>query len=464
MQNYRDLWHAQYKIVPEQLKKSAEINCVATAFNCNIDAVVKLSGKQISQLAEQFNLNADEALNNPTTITCPRDVICGILKCFILGIAEEWLIEDAAVYQWVSQKIGYDRLQMGGQGGIVANVAALLGVKNVLTHTASLPNLQAEQFLDLANLFGIDADKHIMPARKINRPNDLPLVHQIIEFAKDDEIKLGEKTYKCPKANRFIATYDKANMALIVDNGFVQHLNQTGFDYLILSGFHNLTENNNGISRINAIVPLINEWKQRFPNGIIHLELASTQDKIIRQAIIEKIAPIADSIGLNEREALDILEVIDSVKYEKIKTTAINAAVLFEIIQQIKQKTQTPRIQLHMFGLYMTLQNKKWRITPEQNRNGMMLAATIAASKAGLGQLESAEDLLWAHGQKIGEKSLQELQILAQHVDSATLEITGMASVEEYDLIAVPTIIVPQPKTLVGMGDTISSVSLIGAL
>ena len=121
MQNYRDLWHAQYKIVPEQLKKSAEINCVATAFNCNIDAVVKLSGKQISQLAEQFNLNADEALNNPTTITCPRDVVCGIIKCFILGIAEEWLIEDAAVYQWVNQKIGYDRLQMGGQGGIVAN-------------------------------------------------------------------------------------------------------------------------------------------------------------------------------------------------------------------------------------------------------------------------------------------------------------------------------------------------------
>ena len=158
-----------------------------------------------------------------------------------------------------------------------------------------------------------------------------------------------------------------------------------------------------------------------------------------------------------------MLEVTDDRKFAALNAADLNAAELFEIVRQIKQKTGTPRVQLHMFGLYMALQNKGWRITPAQNKNGMMLAATVAASKAGLGQLATVQDLLWAHGQEVGEKSLRELHVLAQYIDSGTLEVTGMASVEEFDLIAVPTIIIPQPRTLVGMGDTISSVSLIGA-
>ena len=463
MQNHRDIWRAQYQIVPAQLQKVAVVGTVATAFNCNIDAVVKLSGAQISALAAQFGLSAEDALNCSPKLEQPRDVVCGIIKCFVKGIAEEWLAEDAAIYRWMAENLGYDRLQMGGQGGIVANVAALLGVQNVVVHTASLPAMQAAQFLDLPNLFGLDESGKAVPAGQINRLGEVPLVHQIIEFAKDDEIRLGGQSYKCPKANRFIATYDPANMALKIDNGFVHYINAAGFDYLILSGYHNLTAANGGLARIEATLPLIKDWKRRFPNGMIHLELASTQDKAVRAAIIEKIAPLVDSIGLNEREALDVLEVIDSEKFAALHAADLNAAELFEMVRLIKQKTRTPRVQLHMFGLYMTLQDKGWRITPAQNRNGMMLAATVAASKAGLGQLETAADLLWAHGQEVGEKSLQELRILAQHVDSATLEMTGMASVEEFDLIAVPTIIVEQPKTLVGMGDTISSVSLIGA-
>ena len=39
----------------------------------------------------------------------------------------------------------------------------------------------------------------------------------------------------------------------------------------------------------------------------------------------------------------------------------------------------------------------------------------------------------------------------------------GMCRIGNYWLCAIPTIIVERPKTLVGMGDTISSVSLLAA-
>ena len=40
---------------------------------------------------------------------------------------------------------------------------------------------------------------------------------------------------------------------------------------------------------------------------------------------------------------------------------------------------------------------------------------------------------------------------------------TGIADYAECEVIAVPTILVDNPVTLVGMGDTISSISLIGS-
>ena len=60
------------------------------------------------------------------------------------------------------------------------------------------------------------------------------------------------------------------------------------------------------------------------------------------------------------------------------------------------------------------------------------------------------------------------MQLLADHVASKygpnDLAATGLLGGPDYDLIAVPTVIIPNPVTLVGMGDTISSVSLVGSL
>lgn len=39
----------------------------------------------------------------------------------------------------------------------------------------------------------------------------------------------------------------------------------------------------------------------------------------------------------------------------------------------------------------------------------------------------------------------------------------GICQVGEFTIIATPSIIIPKPKTLVGMGDTISSLSIVGS-
>ncbi|MBR3501352.1 MAG: ADP-dependent glucokinase/phosphofructokinase [Alphaproteobacteria bacterium] len=459
----QSVWQNAYGIVPQQLEKIKDIKRVVTAFNTNIDAVLKINGKRLTELADKVGLQTNDLLRSEAGIDSAQDVIRGIIKCFTQGIAEEWLCERQAVYEWMRDNLGYDRLQMGGQGGIVANALALSGVQEVCAHTASHPRLQAKQFLDLDNLKALDENGEMRKATNVDRASDLPLIHWIIEFDKDDTFVFGGKTYQCPKANRFIATYDIANLNLQINSSFVQYVNKNGYDYMILSGYHNLTSARDGVQKVKSTVSLIKQWKKQFPQGIIHLELASTQDKEVRKAIIEEIAPLSDSIGLNDREALDVLEIIDAEKYASVYAPKVTAPQMFEVLNILRQHIKAPRIQLHIFGLYITLQNNDFRLNAEQNKRGMMLASTIAATKAGIGKLENYADLLWASQFKVAEHSLLELEALAKYLHDENMVLSGILQRERDTVIAVPTILIEKPLTLVGMGDTISSISLLGA-
>lgn len=455
-------WLDKYKLVPAVLAKMKEINTAATAFNTNVDAVLKISGEQIAALIKQQDLSLKELVDiKEAKLNTPEDVVKGIFKCFTRGIAEEWLTEDKKVYDWMVKNLGYDRLQMGGQGGIVANVLAVTGVKKVYAHTNSLPKLQADQFLKQNNLLSFDENGVEKAAYLVDRKTDIPLIHWIIEFNKEDSLSIEGEKFTCPKSNRFIATYDPLNLHLVMDENFVKASTNQALDYVVLSGFHALTERNNGVILQEGTLPIIEKWKSK--GAVVHLEIASTQDLAVRKSIIKKIAPYVDSIGINEREAIDILEVTNNNELAQKCEKNTHSICMFEALLAIKKEIKAPRIQLHMFGFYMTLQDKGFRISPEANLRGMMTAATVAAGKAGTGSVNEAGNLLWAQGQEVSDIGLKELEDLARFIRNQELEETGIVEYDGFDLIAVPTILIDKPKTLVGMGDTISSISLLSA-
>jgi ADP-dependent phosphofructokinase/glucokinase len=451
-----------------------KVKGLISAFNANIDAVIKISGQKIEKIVKKFSMDETKVVSDgEASIKEQEDVLRGIVKCFAGGIAEEWLIEKEEVFHWLNENLGYDKLQMGGQGGIVANVMAVCGVQDVFVHTASSPREQASLFLDLDNLKNVDEQGNIKKAREVVRKNDIPLIHWIIEFDKGDTLTLDGKTFVCPKSNRFIATYDPLNFKLHIDEAFNKKMSEPEqtFDYIILSGYQMLKETlpdgTKGTDRIDSSKEVIQQWKKKDDKNILHLEIASTQDKVIRKHLLDHLAKEVDSIGFNERELIDILEVIGEESLAKQCEENTNSANLFKGMLKIYDYLGCPRMQLHMFGLYVTLQKKGYKVTPLQNRKGMQLAAQVAASKAGTGSLDQKEVLLWSADQKVSEISLNELETLSKEVEKMfgenNLQEQGIFETEELEIIAVPTIIIENPITLVGMGDTISSVSLVGA-
>ena len=461
-EDLKEVWKELFARAPETLDKVKEISTTATAFNTNVDAVLKISGQKLSELVKEEGLSLAELQDiRQTKLLAPQDVLKGIFKSFCGGIAEEWLSEEKEVYDWMKNRLGYDRLQMGGQGGIVANVMGIIGVNKVVAHTNSLPREQAEQFLKLDNIVSFDENGNERPAYQINRSNDVPMIHWIIEFDKGDVVEVNGQKFVCPKSNRFIATYDPLNLRLVIDENFIKATTSEKMDYVILSGMHALTANNDGVALVEKVLPIINAWHVH--GAMIHLEIASTQDVNVRKAILQKLATNVDSIGINERELIDILEVIGEEKLAQKCMEDCHAENLFQGLLRVKEILKTPRIQLHFYGLYMTLQNKSFRITAEQNRNGMILASTIAAGKAGVGNINQKENLLWAVGKEVSDVGLNELKTISAILEDEKLLTTGLSQCSGFDLIAVPTILVEKPVTLVGMGDTISSVSLVAA-
>ena len=390
-------WKEKYAEVKSTLMQMGKVESAATAFNTNVDAVLKIKGRRLAELAKELGMSWEELTTiGESKLNSGKDVIKGAFRCFANGIAEEWLTEDIDVYNWMANNLGYDRLQMGGQAGIVANALAVCGVRRVLAHCNSLPKRQADQFLPRSNLVSFDEKGEMKQASEINRQDDIPLIHWIIEFDKGDVVELDGHKVSCPKANRFIATYDPMNLRLVMDNNFLEYLNKNPAEVTVLSGYHALTAGNNGVELVEGSVPVIKRWQNS--GTLVHLEVASTQDKDVRRAVVEKVASLADSIGLNERETIDVLEVIGEEKQAQICEENCSATNLFEAVLRIKQKVGCRRLQLHMFGLYLTIQDKGFKITPEQNLKGMCLAAVVAASKAGSGNINEEANLMWAYG------------------------------------------------------------------
>jgi Archaeal ADP-dependent phosphofructokinase/glucokinase len=469
------VWLKNYSTAPEQLEKMGEIKGLISAFNANVDAVIKVSGKDVEKLVENNKLDTNLIISEEEkAIRKNEDAIRGILHCFKGGIAEEWLIEDVEVFYWLNKNVGYDKMQMGGQGGIVANAMAVCGVQNVYVHCASSPKEQSQLFLDLPNLLTTDENGELQQASNVDRKDDNALIHWIIEFDKGDTLTIGGETYTCPKANRFIATYDPLNFKLHIDDNFNKRMakDDVNPEYIILSGYQmlheTLADGTKGADRIELSKKMIAEWRKSCPDNLLHLEVASTQDKVVRKHLIDSLVQDVDSLGFNERELIDILEVIGEEELAQECDQNTDASNLFKGMLKVYDYTKCPRMQLHMFGLYVTLQQKGFKVTPLQNRNGMQLAATVAAAKAGTGAINSKDVLMWAKDHKVSDVGLNELEGLSNTVNGIFGEnemlVSGIYSNEEIEVIAVPTILIEKPVTLVGMGDTISSVSLVGAV
>ena len=358
-------------------------------------------------------MNIIEVKNNLVKLSYEEDIVLGaFLK--ISDLKNSYIAQILHLEASRIGKTAIARLIFNFKAGIIQ------------AYDGSIPTIQSEiEVLNpdfIANIF--DKTNPLIVGKLNQSQTDIIVSANLL---KDKPIICAEKSYQynlllknITKQNEienrktviFDLTGELSNNSICATQNFKIPLNKNSIDYIFDRGFEDLTKENKAF--IQDIFTELNEYIKT-----------------------------VEFIPFNNFNAV--------IDYEFKRTQKLQLIIL-----------RNRLLQFEKLGIFAET-DKDFKISPDSNLRGMMLAATVAAGKAGTGNINEAKNLLWAQGQEVSDVGINELKDLGKYLGKPQLAETGFAEVEGYDLIGLPAILVDKPKTLVGMGDTISSISLIGA-
>jgi len=486
----KNSWITLYKkSIGEVALNLPNLKGILVGLNVNVDAILFVTPELISQLIKKLGIDPNDLVQRikewKGIIETPSDFVTGLCGCFSRGKASEWIIQNKKTYDYLLQNLSLDtKLRMGGNAGIMSEILAQIDIPNVYVHAVSLSKELRELFSDKQNVKipVLAATKQITfkhPKTAESENEDLYL-HIISEFDKGDELQLTNTiNWKCPRDNRFIATFDPPNSKLDLIKGFEYGIDVLAnkCDGFIISGFHMLEFKDNGIEGIREkiinILDLLSQAKKANPKLVLQLELCSTKNKeILKQLIfLSKEKNIWDSLSCNERELGEILEIIGYRKLAKVIKQHCSQRDVIDGCLEVSKNLKLKRLHLHEFGCYILLADKEQFEAPENLTQALLFSALLTAFRASTGEnlalkkvKEKLDDLLFDF--KISNQFIQIAEYLDERysIDKIEFMKNGRIIIDNYHLVAIPTILIDQPRITVGLGDTVSSTALAAQL
>ena len=442
---------------------------VILGFNVNIDKVIKITPEILSNIPQTTRVEGRLSDNSgPKKITNIEELLICLLQSINEGKADEVIISSDEVAIWIEENFVISRTVIGGQAGIMANLLRKIEINPVLLSTPiSSPNLI--KLLDPSIIDPTTNNATIRLESKKASEKIEPLTHYVFEFSAG-KYRVANRIINCERPNRFIGSYDKINSLLMFSKEFNEYSIDNISDYTlcVMAGFH-LIDFETHSSRpyeavFDPVLSLISKWKERNPLLIIHLELAAVKDRNLKQAIIDNLFPVVDSIGLNEQELISFLDCIDKSLSVSIHSN-ISSINLFKGMHAIFSKYPHIRLHLHYLDYFLLLSPLISEKSVLIRKSSLIISSLFAAVKAKYGNIDK-QTVAKLIDYSISKKGLGELQNLDNHlkneVDDATSLINnGYIQTKSFTMFGIPTIVIPSPTHLVGLGDTISLMSIL---
>jgi ADP-dependent phosphofructokinase/glucokinase len=466
-----DSWNLRYaEALRDIASRITAVDGLITAYNTNIDAIYRVHPSTIEEMVKPYSREVLERIRRPPRrILDERDLLAGLILCMMEGLGEEWLILDPEVSDMIPEYFTRSELRMGGQAGNMANALASLGVPLIIPHVAQLPKIQADLFIDGGRIQVpriSDGRILLVPVGEAVRPGDESLIHHVFEFHRGGRLSIGDFTAEIPRDNRFIATYDDYNTRLEIDPSFRRGSEIAGkVDGAILAGYHFLREDYLG--RIEASLKQIREWRKVNPRLFIHLELGCTPNPRVRKEIVEKVFPLVDSVGLNEQELAEVMEVLKPSHGMNLRDLrpGETSPIIYEAAMVLSRLTAVRRLTVHTEDYSIRIVRDTPGIQPEAELYSLLFGSAVAASYAIHGKhrgLKAVESGL--KGIPLSLEGLREFKNLAEHLPADarnSFRANGFAKIGEAWLIFSVNRDVEDPATTTGLGDASTSAMVL---
>ncbi len=401
---------------------------VICGYNVNIDAVHNISGGEISRLIANFGLKPKAEL--PEKIESLEDLVSGILFCMKRGSGAELLIDDPEVAGLIEKTFAWQN-RLGGNAGNMANVLAQIGSEPVL----SVPSLTVRQASFLHPGIKVAKNDMLQPALLAAKEGE-DLTHFVFQFSAGENVAITKETVVSPFGNRFIASYDSLNRKLYTDPDFDSYCRDhlDDMEGALVAGFH-LVNFPCLEKSVKERLEQIRSWKKKRPELYVHAEMGSIQKPEMMRCLLESLA--VDSIGMNEDE----LAVLGGLEPGSMG--------ILDASRMLRSHLGISRICVHTREYVVSA--VRGPIEPEEEitaiERGVDMAATLAATGSIFGERPSlninragateVNDFCWRGARRSGSGAYKRLG-------------------DEF-LCLVPSLNVENPKTTVGLGDSMTA-------
>lgn len=406
---------------------------VLCAYNVNIDAVTTIRGQELSEIVRAAGLEPVHEIEMPERIISPGDFLSGLLFCIRSGGGAELLVEDEdpETARFIESSFDWS-LRMGGNAGNAANALAELGAEPVV-NVPSLTPRQASLFYPGARVPGHGGKMLLAPADAARPGEDL--IHFVIQFGSGLKVTLRGETITSPRENRFIASNDSLNSKQYEDPDFElysrAHLRDA--DGILIGGLHLATRKETLVPRLDEI----ESWKGFRPDIFIHCEMGGFQRHELAKYLVENLA--TDSLGMNDDE-LAVLE-----KFEPGWQGIMEAA------QRLRARLGIARVCIHTKEYVLSASDGG--IPPEKEIAAMTYGADVAGTLVATGKiLRSVDPGLVPNPAGLAARDLFMRELFA------TISGRGAYADLDGDMICIaPSLLVENPKTVVGLGDVMTA-------
>lgn len=322
---------------------------------------------------------------------------------------------------------------IGGQAGIMSNFLAGTG-NGVIFYTPLLSEELASEIDEKVLYPVIDGDFTLKNVRDASN-TDRNKKNHIFEFNKKDS------------SGRLILSDTLKGFGPYFRKGVEENLDtiQKNIECAVFSGFHDIEGNKDAKLKKSA--------KQlEMIDKPTHLEFVDKNQEIT-SLILKYILPKVDSFGLDETEFESLMELLEMETPEG----NLNLGKAFDASKRLIKKFDLERIHLHTYRYHLVVAENGYTTSKNEIRNSMLYGEVAAIQAADKGYIPSKEDISDFDMENKEINGLEELHHFGDFFDLERFDEKGIAEIDGYKVIAIPTIIHNNPEKTVGMGDIISS-------
>ncbi|MFB6144915.1 MAG: ADP-dependent glucokinase/phosphofructokinase [Candidatus Nanohaloarchaea archaeon] len=410
----RRSWKKRYLEIPETERDPAD---VLVGFNANIDVV---------HTAEDVDLEDTEP-ELKEKLSSMDDLKKALKYCIDNKENHEVDKEDFDV-----EIEGEDSI--GGQAGIISNFLAKTG-NGTIFYTPLLSE-ELSQMLEENILYPVTEKKFILKNVRDAANTDRTKKNHIFEF-------------KNGKTGRMIVSDHLKGFGPYFRKGIEDNLEaiDQNINCAIVSGFHDASGNTEAKMKKSA------SQLQKIDSPV-HLEYVHKNRKL-NSHVLRHILPQVDSIGLDETELRKISE-LTSIEDAGEK---INLGEAFDFAKKMIERYDLSRVHIHTYRYHLAVLPKNYHCSPDHVKNSMMYGEIAAIQMAQNGEIPDISQIkaFDMDGKHIHD--LDELENFGDYFDVDDFSREGIAHIDGYTAVAIPTVIVENPVKTVGMGDIISAAS-----